>query len=133
RRDLVAFDTDRGPLGVARLIYLKRFWLAAFGVAAGEAKDIEPPPPVIELPAGLAYAAQQIVNAVPLAAVYALLATAYSLIYGLIGRINLAFGEIAVIGAYGAVIGIAAAVGLGPSGPIGRRAGRPRLRAAAPA
>ena len=52
-------------------------------------------------------------NAVALAAIYALLATAYSLIYGLVGRINLAFGEIAVLGAYGAVGGVAAAVALG--------------------
>jgi branched-chain amino acid transport system permease protein len=56
---------------------------------------------------------QQLVNALALAAVYALLATAYSLIYGLVGRINLAFGEIAVLGAYGAIGGVAAAVALG--------------------
>jgi branched-chain amino acid transport system permease protein len=53
------------------------------------------------------------VNATALAAVYALLATAYSLIYGLVGRINLAFGEIAVLGAYGAIGGVAAAIALG--------------------
>jgi branched-subunit amino acid ABC-type transport system permease component len=35
------------------------------------------------------------------AAIYALLATAYSLIYGLVGRSISAFGEIAVLGAYG--------------------------------
>src|SRR5438876_1131469 len=28
RLDLVALDTDQGPLGEARLLYLKRFWLA---------------------------------------------------------------------------------------------------------
>ena len=38
---------------------------------------------------------------------------AYSLIYGLVGRINLAFGEVAVLGAYGAIGGVAAAVALG--------------------
>ena len=66
-----------------------------------------------QLPAGAAYALQQLVNALALAAVYALLATAYSLIYGLVGRINLAFGEIAVLGAYGAIGGVAAAIALG--------------------
>ena len=50
---------------------------------------------------------QQLINAAALAAIYALLATAYSLIYGLVGRINLAFGEIAVLGAYGAIGGVA--------------------------
>jgi branched-subunit amino acid ABC-type transport system permease component len=66
-----------------------------------------------ELSAATAYALQQLLNAIALAAVYALLATAYSLIYGLVGRINLAFGEIAVLGAYGAIGGVAAAVALG--------------------
>ena len=61
---------------------------------------------------------QQLVNAIALAAIYALLATAYSLIYGLVGRINLAFGEIAVLGAYGAIGGVAAAVALGVGDPI---------------
>ncbi len=76
------------------------------------------PPPaslqgLLEIPRAAAYAIQQLVNAVALAAVYALLATAYSLIYGLVGRINLAFGEIAVLGSYGAIGGVAAAVALG--------------------
>ena len=78
---------------------------------------------------------QQLINALALAAVYALLATAYSLIYGLTGRINLAFGEIAVLGAYGAIGGVAAAAALGLGDPIARpcaraRASRPRWRAA---
>ena len=71
-----------------------------------------------QLPAAAAYALQQLINALALAAVYALLATAYSLIYGLVGRINLAFGEIAVLGAYGAIGGVAAAVALGIGDPI---------------
>jgi len=37
-------------------------------------------------------AAQQLVNAVALCAIYGLLATPMRLIYGLIGRLNLAFG-----------------------------------------
>ncbi len=40
------------------------------------------------------------VDGLPLAAIYALLAAAYSLIYGLIGRINFAFGELAAAGGY---------------------------------
>ena len=41
----------------------------------------------------------------PSTAVYALLAAAYSLVYGLIGRINFAFGELAAAGGYGAALG----------------------------
>ncbi len=110
RLDLVAVETDEGALGEARLLYLKRFWLseAEREATAPPASDRLP-----QLSTTTAYALQQLVNAVALAAVYALLATAYSLIYGLVGRINLAFGEIAVLGAYGAIGGVAAAVALG--------------------
>src|SRR4051794_1306910 len=110
RLDLVTVETDEGTLGEARLLYLKRFWLSE-----AEREGVAPSAPetLPELSSAAAYALQQLVNAVALAAVYALLATAFSLIYGLVGRINLAFGEIAVLGAYGAIGGVAAAVALG--------------------
>ncbi len=110
RLDLVAVETGEGTLGEARLLYLKRF-LAQAEREGGEALSARQD--LVQFPAAAAYALQQLVNAVALAAVYALLATAYSLIYGLVGRINLAFGEIAVLGAYGAIGGVAAAVALG--------------------
>ena len=112
RLDLVSVETDDGALGVARLLYLKRFWLAEISRAPGAELPARPPG-LPQLPAAVAYMLQQLINAVALGAVYALLATAYSLIYGLIGRINLAFGEIAMLGAYGAIGGVAAAVVLG--------------------
>ncbi|TMJ06399.1 MAG: branched-chain amino acid ABC transporter permease [Alphaproteobacteria bacterium] len=110
RLDLVAVATDQGVPGEARLLYLKRF------LAEAEREGGDTPSARQDLPQfsrSVAYALQQLVNALALAAVYALLATAYSLIYGLVGRINLAFGEIAVLGAYGAIAGVAAAVALG--------------------
>jgi branched-subunit amino acid ABC-type transport system permease component len=115
RLDLEVVETDTGLLGEARLVYLKRFWLPA---AEGEASR-SPPDRLPQIPASAAYALQQFVNALALAAVYALLATAYSLIYGLVGRINLAFGEIAILGAYGAIGAVAAAVALGLHDPLG--------------
>jgi len=115
RLDLVAVETDSGPLGDARLYYLKRFWLGS-GADAGERAGGEPAVPV--LPPSIAYVAQQFINAIALSAVYALLATAYSLIYGITGRINLAFGEIAMLGSYGAIGGIAAMVTLGLDDPL---------------
>ena len=114
RLDLTAVETEAGPLGVARLTFLKRY-LADAEVAAARAPKGETAP---DLSAGTAYALQQLINAIALAAVYALLATAYSLIYGLAGRINLAFGEIAMLGAYGAIGGIAAIVALGIGDPF---------------
>src|SRR5947207_11985996 len=109
RLDLVAAETDEGVLGEARLLYLKRF----LAEAEREGGAAPPPQALPQLSTTVAYALQQLVNAIALAAVYALLATAYSLIYGLVGRINLAFGEIAALGAYGAIGGVAAAVALG--------------------
>ena len=110
RLDLATVETDEGPLGEARLLYLKRFWLTE---AEREGTTQPPPQTLPELWPGAAYGLQHLVNATALAAVYALLATAYSLIYGLVGRINLAFGEIAVLGAYGAIGGVAATIALG--------------------
>ena len=115
RLDLVAVETDRGRLGEARLLYLKRFYLAEVEREIG---TLLPPQRLPELSAAVAYALQQFISAIALAAVYALLATAYSLIYGLAGRINLAFGEIAMLGSYGAIGGVAAAVALGVGDPI---------------
>jgi branched-chain amino acid transport system permease protein len=109
RSDLTVVETEAGPLGIARLTFLKRY-LADAEVAAAPPPSGENAP---DLSASSAYALQQLINAIALGAIYALLATAYSLIYGLAGRINLAFGEIAVLGAYGAIGGIAAIVALG--------------------
>jgi branched-chain amino acid transport system permease protein len=117
RLDLVAVATDEGPLGEARLTFLRRFWLADAAVVASETSQA--PPSVPEVPLAVAYAVQQFFNAVALAASYALLATAYSLIYGLVGRINLAFGDIAVVGAFGALAAVAVAAALGLADPIG--------------
>ena len=84
---------------------LIRYWLATpEGRAADPAPlgDLSGAP---TLPPALAYALQQAINGLPLAAVYALLAASYSLVYGLVGRINLAFGQIAAAGGYAAALG----------------------------
>ena len=113
-KDLQALTTDRGPLSERSLGFLIRFWLAT-----PEARAADPAPlgdvnalPSIAPP--LAYGLQQTINAVPLAAIYALLAAAYSLVYGLVGRINLAFGELAAAGGYAASFGVLLAAGFAP-------------------
>jgi branched-chain amino acid transport system permease protein len=115
RLDLTAVETDSGPLGDARLYYLKRFGLAP---STGAGEGVGGAPAVPDLPLSIAYVVQQFINAIGLSAVYALLATAYSLIYGITGRINLAFGEIAMLGAYGAIGAIAVLVALGLDDPL---------------
>lgn len=115
RLGLAAVETEAGLLGEARLLYLNRFWLSSQGPGAQIETAL---PPLPQLSPRVAYALQQLINAIALASIYGLLATAYSLIYGLVGRINLAFGDIAVIGAYAAIGGVAAIVALGFDNPL---------------
>jgi branched-chain amino acid transport system permease protein len=115
RLDLAALDTDRGPVTDLRLEILRRWWLGDAAVLAEAARRISTGRPAPGVPFALAYALQQAANGLVPATLYGLLAAAYALVYGLVGRINLAFGEIAVAGAY-ATLGLAAglAATLGP-------------------
>jgi branched-chain amino acid transport system permease protein len=110
---------DIGIDGV-QLSEVKRYFLVRFWLATPEARTADPSPlgdiaslPI--LPPGAAYLLQQAINGLPLTAVYALLAAAYSLVYGLVGRINLAFGELAAAGGYAAALGAGLFVGGAPA------------------
>ena len=59
------------------------------------------------------YFVQQLINGLTLGAIYALIAIGYTMVYGIIGMINFAHGEIYMIGAFIAVI---AFTGLGIMG-----------------
>src|SRR6185437_499404 len=112
--ELQEITLDGRPLGAVSRYFLIRFWLAT---PEGRAADPLPLGRIDDLPRlskPVAYALQQTLNALPSTAVYALLAAAYSLIYGLIGRINFAFGALAAAGGYGAAIGAALAAGAPP-------------------
>ena len=112
--ELQEITLDGQPLGAISRYFLIRFWLAT---PEGRAADPLPLGRIDDLPRlskPVAYALQQTLNALPSTAVYALLAAAYSLIYGLIGRINFAFGALAAAGGYGAAIGAALAAGAPP-------------------
>jgi branched-chain amino acid transport system permease protein len=115
---LEAVETSKGALSETQLLFLNTRWLSdveALTAAQhsllreGQARVQG----VFELDADSGYFLQQIINSGPPTALYALLALAYSLVYGLTNRINLAFGEIATIGAFGALIGVLAAVTFG--------------------
>ena len=113
RREVVAVEDDRrGRLTDVQLFVLLRFWLGRFEsqIAVSGAGPAAGPT--------LAYLVQQAANAAIVGCFYGLLALAYTLVYGIIGRINLAFGELAMIGAYGAFLGVmlvGVLVGLGPA------------------
>ncbi len=116
-RDLVSLTLDGAALSDTELYFLVRYWLATPEGRAADPAPLGDASAVPELPRGLAYGLQMALDGVPLSAIYALLAAAYSLIYGLIGRINFAFGELAAAGGYAAAMTALAIVGT-PPGPL---------------
>jgi branched-chain amino acid transport system permease protein len=106
RTGLVGVMTEDGAISDLRLYVLKRFWLGP-DAAAADPEPISNAAEAPALPRGLAIGLQHVIFALPPIAIYALLAAAYSLIYGLVGRINLAFGELAAVAGYAALLGFA--------------------------
>ena len=105
---LDAVITNEGAIGPLRLHLLKQNW-----IARGASNSADPAPfatlgRVPRVPRWLALAMQTVFSALPVVSIYALLAAAYALVYGLVGRINLAFGELTILAGYGAVLGVAA-------------------------
>ncbi len=97
KAELIEIVTEQGPLSGASLYLLKRYYLDS---PEGVAGDPGSPPALTaaEIPPKPRYLLQQLLSGLPRTAIYGLLAVAYSLVFGLTGRINLAFGEIAAIG-----------------------------------
>ena len=106
RDRLVGVATEAGPLGELRLYLLRRFWLEREGATA-DPEPIAAAARAPQVPRAIAVSLQHLLFALPSIAVYALLAAAYSLIYGLVGRINLAFGELAAVSGYAAFLAFA--------------------------
>jgi branched-chain amino acid transport system permease protein len=98
KRDLVAIILDGRGIGETAFYFLKERWLET-----PDAILADPGPPgrgkgwiTVSNPAALAL--QHLVGGLPRLGILGLLALATALIYGLIGRINLAFGEFAALG-----------------------------------
>jgi branched-subunit amino acid ABC-type transport system permease component len=116
KRDLGAVQLDGTGLGEATMFFLKEVWLES---PASIAADPGPPRSgaPLELPRPAALALQHLVGGLPRLANLMLLALATALIYGLIGRINLAFGEFAAMGGIAASLVIAALATFGATNP----------------
>ena len=99
---VVANNRELGPL---RLRVLQRAWIDSGAAAVADPAPISMMTAAPSLPRTIAIGLQQILGSLPVIAVYALLATAYALIYGLVGRINLAFGDLSSLAGYGAFLG----------------------------
>ena len=100
-RDLIAgVTTDRdGVLTPTQLFWLDRWMRIPVGLSAAEPGGNGSS----GFPHAL-YLIQQILNALTLGCVYALLANGYALVHRIVGRFNLAFGEMAMVGAVVTVI-----------------------------
>src|SRR5579859_5546370 len=61
----------------------------------------------------MAYFLQQLINGLTLGAIYGLIAIGYTMVYGIIGMINFAHGEIYMIGAFVALIAVLALTSVG--------------------
>lgn len=110
---LAGVSSDGQRMGEIRLAFLKRFWLGS-----GEAASADPAPYLLlgrvpQVSQQVAFALQHVLAALPLISIYAVLAPAFALVYGLLGRINLAFGEFAALGGYGALLAFPLAAELG--------------------
>ena len=55
---------------------------------------------------GMEYFAQQLINGLTLGSIYGLIAIGYTMVYGIVGMINFAHGEVFMIGAFIALITI---------------------------
>jgi branched-chain amino acid transport system permease protein len=63
----------------------------------------------------MAYFVQQLINGVTLGSIYGLIAIGYTMVYGIIGMINFAHGDIFMVGAFLALIAFLALVAIGVS------------------
>jgi branched-chain amino acid transport system permease protein len=104
--ELVGVGTSRdGVLPELQLFWLKRWLALESGPSRPVSGQSSAAAEMVDSPfAGVLYVLQQALNGTVLGCIYALLAVGFSLVYGIIGRINFAFGELLMLGAYQTVI-----------------------------
>ena len=133
KRVLVRIVHNGTSLGASATHFLTQGWLASQDSVVAEPRPAERRRLLPDVSASTGYGLQQILSALPRMGILALIAAAYALIYGLIGRINLAFGAFAALGGTGAALSVLLADALGlpalPAGPLAAIAGAGGLAA----
>jgi branched-subunit amino acid ABC-type transport system permease component len=117
KAELTGLATELGPVSGASLYLLKRYYLETPEGTAGDPGS-QTGADVVEIPGDAAYWLQQILVSLPRTAIYALLSVAFALVFGLSGRINLAFGELAAVGSAATIAGASIVLSSGASAPI---------------
>ena len=100
RLELAGVATDRQGTLAATDLAMLRIWLTLPEARQGARGAWGPEAP------GWLYFIQTLLNALALCCLYALLATGFSLVYGIIEQINLAFGALTMIGGFAVVLGV---------------------------
>jgi branched-chain amino acid transport system permease protein len=118
KAELTGLSTEQGPLAGSTLYLLKRFYIDSPEGVANDPGPGDRAAGLVEVPRLFAYGLQQVLVGFPRTAIYGLLAAAYALVFGLVGRINLAFGELAAIGATATTLGAAVTVTAGVAAPL---------------
>lgn len=113
KRLLTGVALDGRAIGDSAVFYLVTRWLETQGSVAAEPAPATGRPMLTDVAPKSAYAIQHILSAMPKLGIYALIAAAYALLYGLVGRINLAFGAFAALGGISAVMVILAVEAVG--------------------
>jgi branched-chain amino acid transport system permease protein len=114
RLKLIGVATDQaGAFSDIQVYLLRQYWLGRYEAEAAAGRGPVPAGPARDL----LYFLQLGVSALTVGCLYGLLAIGYSLVYGIVGKINLAFGQIAIVGAYVAFIGVAVLALLGAGIP----------------
>ena len=116
RDEVEQVATDRtGALGELRMTMLRIWGGLGSRWELPEATEHEAGPgPSPWTP--LLFFLQQVINAATVACVYGLLAIGYTLVYGILGQINLAMGELTMVGAMSTAVASAGLVMLGAQG-----------------
>lgn len=108
RLDLLSVELDGVAFSDVRMVLLRH----AVGLATPAAL-LEPSAAPVPLARRGAYFVQQLINGLSIGAILALVATGYSLVYGITGTIQFAYGELFMIGAFLLVIPFFGLVALG--------------------
>ncbi|MEW9304972.1 MULTISPECIES: branched-chain amino acid ABC transporter permease [Labrys] len=96
--ELSALAADGRAFAAWKLHLLKRYWLERPEAALADPGPGETIADIPEVPSSIAFLVQSLGNGVPTTAMTMLIAVAYALVFGLVQRINLAFGDFATLG-----------------------------------
>lgn len=118
RLQLTAVANDRQGMFSGTQLQMLKIW-QRISEQRGPPPKPAPPRTTSFKPANPLYFLQQLVNAIVPCSTYALIAVGFTLVYGVIGRINFAFGDIATIGGTTAYLGLTLAAALGAGDAAG--------------